>query len=288
MINQREKNIEVIQENIELFESDKILKQVVENQKKKQEYILEGKEEYNWSAFQKRKVTKVEITKEKSTECAARCEGKVALLNFASATNPGGGVLKGSTAQEEGVCRTSTLYASLSIDEAHEKFYDPHIKAKDVLHNDDIIYTPKVCIFRNEYFKILPKSEWKLADVITCAAPNLRAVPATRNNLDETGKPILISDEELYKIHFKRATRIFEVAAAHKVDTLVLGAFGCGAFWNNPEVVAKAYSDIIAKYGYLFDNIVFPVYCRDKENPNYEIFKKVIKDQEIKWEEKVE
>ena len=140
---ERQKNIDVIQENIELFESNIILKQVVANQIRRQEYILENGIKYDWDSFEKRKTTKVEVTKEKSTEAAMRGEGRIALLNFASATTPGGGVLKGSTAQEEGVCRTSSLYASISIKEAYEKFYNPHIKAKDVLHNDDIIYTPR-------------------------------------------------------------------------------------------------------------------------------------------------
>ena len=285
---EREKNIEVIQENIELFESDIILKQVVANQIRRQEYILENGTKYNWDDFERHKITKIEVTKEKSTEAAMRGLGRVALLNFASATTPGGGVLKGSTAQEEGICRTSSLYASLTVDEAFEKFYNPHIAAKDVLHNDDIIYTPKVCIFRNEYFNILPKANWKLADVITCAAPNLRAVPANGNNLDESGKAKIISNDELYNIHKKRAIRIFESAAAHKVNTLILGAFGCGAFWNDPETVAKAYNDVIMEHGFLFDNIIFPVYCRNKENPNYDIFSKVIGNKEIKWEEKAD
>ena len=285
---ERQKNIDVIQENIELFKSDIILKQVVANQVRRQEYILENGIKYDWDSFEKHKTTKVEVTKEKSTEAAMRGEGRVAFLNFASATTPGGGVLKGSTAQEEGICRTSSLYASISIKEAYEKFYNPHIKAKDVLHNDDIIYTPKVCIFRNEYFSMLPKANWKLADVITCAAPNLRAVPANGNNLDESGKAKIISNEELATIHKKRAVRIFESAAAHKVNTLILGAFGCGAFWNDPETVAKAYKEVIDTCGYLFDNIIFPVYCKNSDNPNYEIFKKVIGNKEIKWAEKAD
>ena len=71
---ERQKNIDVIQKNIELFESDIILKQVVANQIRRQEYILENGIKYDWDSFEKRKTTKVEVTKEKSTEAAMRGE----------------------------------------------------------------------------------------------------------------------------------------------------------------------------------------------------------------------
>lgn len=70
------------------------------------------------------------------------------VLNFASATNPGGGVVKGSSAQEEAICRCSTLYPNLKAERAWEKFYAPHRRARDPLHNDDCIYTPGVMVFK--------------------------------------------------------------------------------------------------------------------------------------------
>jgi Uncharacterized protein conserved in bacteria len=64
------------------------------------------------------------------------------------------------------------------------------------------------------------------------------------------------------------------IAAYNNVDILVLGAFGCGAFQNDPEAVSKAYYAAITVYGSYFDLIEFAIYCRDYETVNYEAFKK--------------
>ena len=55
------------------------------------------------------------VSKKRSYEAAAGYPGeRVCVHNFASATNPGGGVTKGSSAQEECLCRCSTLYFCLN------------------------------------------------------------------------------------------------------------------------------------------------------------------------------
>ena len=76
----------------------------------------------------------------------------------------------------------------------------------------------------------------------------------------------------LLRIHLQRAKHIMSVAAANKVDILVLGAFGCGAFANNPKVVARAFFDALEDYISYFEIVEFAVYCRPYETENYQAF----------------
>ena len=127
-------------------------------------------------------------------------------------------------------------------------------------------------VIKNDDYKMLQESDYFRVDVITCAAPNLREVPANSFNKDE-GEPIRLSDEELYKVHYKRAIKIMEVACANNVEVLILGAFGCGAFRNNPKVVAKAYKDAVEHFRHAFKEIEFAVYCPPKDPTNYNEFR---------------
>ena len=220
----------------------------------------------------------VSITRERSIECALkwkkiRPEYTVAVLNFASATRPGGGVATGSSAQEECICRCTTLYPCLNSDEANAKFYEPHRKNVGPLHNDDIIYTRNVSIIKNDDYDTLesPVS----VDIITCAAPNLREKNISKYNQEREPAPD-ISPEELKTLHVSRARQILAVAAWHHVDVLVLGAFGCGAFRNDPEVVASAYKEVIPEFSKYFKEIQFAIYCRDHETVNYDAFRRVL------------
>ena len=79
-----------------------------------------------------------------------------------------------------------------------------------------------------------------------------------------------------YDIHLKRAKHILHIAAAHGAEILILGAFGCGAFRNDPEAVAVAYRDVLAEYGKYFDEIEFAVYCRGYETGNYDAFRRIL------------
>ena len=93
----------------------------------------------------------VVVSKKRSFEAASAYKGqKVCVLNFASAGNPGGGVEKGATAQEECLCRCSNLYPCLKTQEMWNGFYKPHRNARNPIHNDDIIYTrrPTACSSR--------------------------------------------------------------------------------------------------------------------------------------------
>lgn len=88
---------------------------------------------------------------------------------------------------------------------------------------------------------------------------------------------IKITDKELLAIHEKRLRRILDVALSNKVETIVLGAFGCGAFMNNPNVVAQASKNVLNEYLYAFKNIEFAVYCSPSDDTNYRIFDRVFR-----------
>ena len=202
-------------------------------------------------------------------------EGFVGVLNFASSTNPGGGVTKGSTAQEECLCRCSNLYLTLYQEKCIREYYNINKKYMSNLGSDAIIYSRNVYVFKDKDYNMLPVEDRFYVDVLTCAAPNLRENPRNQYNTDASEEKLTLTDEELYNIHVKRARNILNVAIKNEDDYLILGAFGCGAFRNNPEIVAKAYKDVLQDYMYCFKVIDFAI-IDGKYSNNYEIFKRVL------------
>ena len=209
---------------------------------------------------------------------AAHPEDRITVLNFASAVTPGGGVLHGSSAQEESLCRCSTLYPTLDQRFLWESYYSKNRAAKNVLHTDDCIFSPDVVICKTD--ESIPQrmepQDWVTVDVISCAAPNLRQDPDTFFN-PEGGEPIHPTPPELIALHQQRARHIMHIAAAYHTDVLILGAFGCGAFENDPDTVAYAYSQVIREYADYFKRIEFAVYCRKYETYNFDAFSAVIR-----------
>lgn len=273
----RESNISIFRDTSEKMENNPSLKESIKKATDGQEVILEDTAvECDLSRFSA--PAKVFVTRSSSFDAAREyTSNKVCVLNFASATTPGGGVVKGSSAQEECLCRCSTLYKSLIDPDCFKKFYEPHKNGLSPLHNDDIIYTPNVVIFKEDSYKDLPKEDWVTVDVLTCAAPNLRSNPNNAFNEESTYTQVSIPDNELYELHVKRARKILQVAAAKGCDTIILGAFGCGAFRNDPQVVAKAYKDTLPAFRHAFKNIEFAVYCRPSDDTNYRVFEQVIR-----------
>ena len=217
---------------------------------------------------------KIIVSQLRSFEAAAQYIGKrTAVLNFASATNPGGGVEKGASAQEECLCRVSTLYPCLTDQKMRASFYTPHRKHGNALHNDDIIYTPKVLIIKDDDHNMLATPF--LVDVISCAAPNLREKPNNAYNSGD-GNKVQISDNELLALHEKRARKIFASAIANGVEVLILGAFGCGAFQNDPHIVAQAYKNVLPDFAHYFHTIEFAIFCNAKNIENYQVFLSII------------
>ena len=271
----RANNVKIFEDTIESINNNDVLLSSVENSMKAQKLYLET-DEIEISDMDE-KQCKTVVSMKRSFEAAssyARDGKKVCVLNFASSTNPGGGVINGSSAQEEALCRCSTLYPCLNVKEFWDGFYHPHRNAGDPLYNDDIIYTPGITVFKSDvsYPKKMLSKDWYQVDVLTCAAPNLRHMPSNYMNPFAGNKPANIEDSDLMKLHLKRIEKIFKAAIENGAEVLVLGAFGCGAFCNPPELVAKAFKNIQDKYGRYFDTIEYAIFCMPHETQNYDAF----------------
>lgn len=267
--------VEAFRDSMSRIESDSSLQQAVAASIASQQFIAEGTE-IALPQPPYAEPAKVIVTKNRSFEAArpyAEQGLKVAVLNFASSTNPGGGVTRGASAQEECLCRVSTLYPCLNDKRMWDVFYTPHRKAKNALHNDDIIYTKDVIVFKDDDLQPLDKPF--TVDVISSAAPTLREETTNRYNPSD-GEHVDVTPEELLALHEKRGRLILEAAAANGAEVLILGAFGCGAFKNDPAVVAQAYANILPEYLRYFRTIEFGIYCRPKSTKNFDAFNTII------------
>ena len=263
-------NVLVFRDTINKFNTSDSLKALTESSIRRQQVIKEA----DLVAFEANKYPapcKIYVTKNGTMQAAANYLGKkVAVLNFASATTPGGGVEKGASAQEECLCRVSNLFLCLSDKSVWRSFYQVHRNEGDNIHNDDIIYTPDVHVIKNDNYQSYNESDQFNVDVITCAAPNFRENPNNSFNVDAV-EPVIIRPEELFRVHYKRAAKIMQVAASKGVEVLILGAFGCGAFKNDPVVVAKAYKEALKNFRYTFKEVEFAIFCK-WDWTNYNVF----------------
>ncbi len=276
----RDENITVFKDTEKLCKTNPKLSESVKKATASQKLILES----DLLADQNKKLydepAKVVVSKKRTFEAAFGYKGQhVVVHNFASASSPGGGVVNGANAQEECLCRCSGLFFSLNTPAMWDGFYQPHRDAHDSIHNDDVIYTRGVTVFKTDTAapQLMPEPDWFDVDVITCAAPNLREQPSNRYNTGDGKKKIVMKDSELLALHEKRLRRILEVALSEGCDTIILGAFGCGAFMNNPQVVALANRNIIKDYLYAFKNIEYAVYCSPKDDSNFKAFERALK-----------
>lgn len=176
----------------------------------------------------------------------------ICALNFASFKNPGGGFYRGTMAQEEAICHDSFLYNVLLafVDDYYSKnrkdlncslYYDRALYSKDILFFDEI---------GNSY----------KTDILTCASPNYREASRTG-----------ISIEENNEILKKRIRYILDIASKEKADILILGAWGCGVFGQDPYTVASFFKEFLHYYN--FAEVIFAV--PRGRNSNYEAFKKI-------------
>lgn len=262
MFDRRAKNAEIFRSTEHLYKNDETLKEVIQRSMNSQKLILEGDSvEFGATGGCAGKVVVSGKRTLEASEQYAKQGKRVCVLNFASATNPGGGVTHGSSAQEEAICRCSTLYPCLNTSKMWNGFYTPHRNANNPLYNDDCVFTPSVKVFKSDsnFPELLPKAEWWDVDVITCAAPNLRNVPSNRMNPNAGSKKAEITYEGLRALLMSRIQRIFEVAMANGAEVLILGAFGCGAFCNPSELVAEVFAEFTEKYRYNFDVIEYAV-----------------------------
>lgn len=209
--------------------------------------------------------TQIEVTNESTLQAATaltRKHTRVGVLNFASAKNPGGGFLRGTQAQEESLARASGLYHSLTKSTCAD-YYTAHRAAGDARYSHRMIWSPGCPVFRDDAGQFLDRPY--LVDVLTAAAPNVRALKEQdQYDYKEVGR--------ILRERIGKALRIFSEQGCR---VLVLGAWGCGVFGNNPIEVAELFAEYLLPSGGLddpdglfhdhFERVRFAIYG-DKQN----------------------
>ncbi|MEM9070690.1 MAG: TIGR02452 family protein [Myxococcota bacterium] len=224
----------------------------------------EAAQEFERVAFreaQKDGAAALEVTGETTQQAAHRLRdsGPLAILNFASATKPGGGFLNGARAQEEDLARCSGLFACLKGADVPGGFYALHRQRRDLLYTDAMIYSPRVPFFRREASELL--REPYFPSVLTVAAPYARKSKASAADI-----------EVAYR---RRAGALLAVLAGRGYRTLVLGAWGCGVFGCDPTMAASAFRRWLrGTFRGSFDRVVFPVYDPAPGQPLRAVFER--------------
>lgn len=221
------------------------------------------------------------VTKERSLEAVRRMktaypQSRVAVLQFASGTNPGGGVVRGGVGQEESLCRCSTLYPCLQQHKVRKRFYDRHQRTGDPYYSDACVYLPGIIGIRDDApgGRLLREQDRYMFDVITCAPPNVRI-----RRWDEEHKDLMKlreNPENIENITKRRACAVIRTAVRNHVDILVLGAFGCGIYGNSPQMVANAFKKALNECGHSFKAIIFAIYSDVGESGNYNAFSAIL------------
>jgi uncharacterized protein (TIGR02452 family) len=213
----------------------------------------------------------ISITNEDSFSAARKLGGNCLVMNFASATSPGGGFLNGANAQEEALCRESTLYRSLTSEAASE-MYGYNNRHKNPCKYNAMIISPNVCVFRDI------KDEF-LAEPFTTAVVT---IPALNKNGGAKNIPQNIVDDVMKF----RLRNMFVAAIHYGYKNLVLGAWGCGAFGHDPETVADYFYSLLIdeEFGAYFDKIIFAILDRGAKR-NLKAFQSAFDDDSAKMSE---
>ncbi|MFE7983469.1 TIGR02452 family protein [Streptomyces cellulosae] len=213
-----------------------------------------------------------EVTGESSLAAARRlttgpgAPDPVAVLSFASARNPGGGYLNGAQAQEEALCRASALYTCLL---RAPGFYEHHRAHRDPFYTDRVIHAPAVPVFRDDRGNLLDAPF--TAGFLTSPAPNAGVI--------RSKAPERVG--EVPGVLVRRAGRVLETAAHHGYRRLVLGAWGCGVFRNDPAQVAEAFRTHLGPGGRFegaFAHVVFGILDRTREGATQTAFERTFAD----------
>ena len=194
----------------------------------------------------------------------------ILVLNLANPINPGGGVRRGSKAQEEDLCRKSSLLLSLESLEA-SVYYKYNKSLNTYMGSDAVMITPQVEIIKDENGDLLDESV--IVSVMTCAAPMLR------DGMEG------LTDQEYRDMVYGRITGMLKVAAYLGYEVLILGAFGCGAFSNDAHVVSDLFYKALKEFDYdgmkakdFFSRIDFAVLSRSADQYNYKEFARNFSD----------
>jgi uncharacterized protein (TIGR02452 family) len=205
---------------------------------------------------------RIDVTEESVIAACQRlaASGKVAALNFASPTKPGGGFMNGRVAQEEAIARASALVPSI---EKHHEMYSFGEQDNNPLYSDFMIYSPAVPFFRDDSGRLL-ESPFTVS-LITSAAPNASLIHGGR------------LQQALQSTMMDRLRKIIQVAAEHNNKILVLGAFGCGVFANDLRMVATCIKELLIKekFGHCFELVVNPMMGRFG-SADFEAFRSVL------------
>lgn len=197
----------------------------------------------------KKRDTEMFVLNIDSTEAVLRYPG-AALLNFASYRHAGGGFVTGAWAQEEAICHDSTLYSVLC---KFEEFYaENEKKLNNSLYTDRAIFSPKIVFERGE------KSAE--CDVITCAAPNLSAARGRG-----------ITERENEAAVKQRVDFVISIAEEQNCGTVILGAWGCGVFGQDPAVMARLFKERLGA-----SSLERAVFAIPGQNKNYTSFKEIV------------
>jgi uncharacterized protein (TIGR02452 family) len=231
------------------------------------------------------KTPKITVTAETTSSALRRmakegAEDRVCGLNFASAKHPGGGFLSGAVAQEEDLCRVSTLYPTLAKE---LEYYQRNRREPTELYNDGIILSRGVAFFRDEFFSLLDGGP-VYVNILTVPAPNKRALieKAIKEGTDPviakhpvTGADVTgIGIDVTHAIH-RRVHNMLHVAELYHQRRLVLGAWGCGIFGNDPLEVASSFRMAIPEFLGAFDEICFAIYDTSETKHVLRTFEKV-------------
>lgn len=175
-------------------------------------------------------------------------EQRVLVLSFADPVHPGGAVQNGAEGQECSLCRRSSLLLSLESEEA-ARFYRYNRSLRDDMFSDAMILTPNVEVFKDAKGELLDKPF--VVSVLSCSAPLLRHGLKGR------------SEKEYTDLLYHRICSILKCAADWGYKSIILGAFGCGAFGNDAALVSDLFHKAIKEHGYsvprFFRRIVFAV-----------------------------
>lgn len=212
------------------------------------------------------KTTRIEVTAEDTIAATIRAHAengsKIAVLNFASFKRPGGGFLDNAMAQEEAICYCSNLYQALAKE---QEWYDKHkTKLNNGAYTHESILSQNVTILADKPGHLLPHEDWFTVDILTCACANWSSVLRYRAWDTEAIRM-------LQKASFDRVLYLMHILSSGDYDTVILGAFGCGVFKNDPRFIAGSFKYAIEEVlPGSFSRVVFAV--PDSSSDNYRAF----------------
>lgn len=203
-------------------------------------------------------------------------DGRIGILNFASASHPGGDVIRGGATQEESLCRCSTLYPCLNTENLQQKYYDCHKIPQNPFYTDTCVFTPGITVFKTDgqCSQIYQESEWFSVDVISCSIPVLGKKPTVLCKYKDR-TDTLITHDQVRKLLQHRIKGMLQTAVICNIDILVLEAFTCCTFCSSPYRMVEMYKEILKEFTYSFRKIEFSVLYTPTVRENYEIFSSI-------------